>query len=192
MDTAPATPRDRIMLAAVELAGQDGIHRVTMSAVAARAKVSRPTLYDHFPDVAHVLQAWVDREVSRVQARLQDVLAVDADPIEVLAAYIDLQLSYFAESPTGALMTAAALGSPPQTVVRHIEKFQNDVRGLLLDLHGRARLRPGIDVDLLAGLVVAGITAVAPHVVSRRLTALEARQRLLDLLLHGALPDDLG
>ena len=64
MDTAPATPRDRIMLAAVELAGQDGIHRVTMSAVAARAKVSRPTLYDHFPDVAHVLQAWVDREVS--------------------------------------------------------------------------------------------------------------------------------
>ena len=192
MDTARATPRDRIMLAAVELAGQASIHRVTMSAVAARAKVSRPTLYDHFPDVAHVLQAWVDREVSRVQARLQDVLAVDADPIEVLAAYIDLQLSYFAESPTGALMTAAALGSPPQTVVRHIEKFQNDVRGLLLDLHGRARLRPGIDVDLLAGLVVAGITAVAPHVVSRRLTALEARQRLLDLLLHGALLDDLG
>ena len=192
MDTAPATPRDRIMLAAVELAGQDGIHRVTMSAVAARAKVSRPTLYDHFPDVAHVLQAWVDREVSRVQAGLQDVLARDADPVEVLAAYIDLQLAYFAESPTGALITAAALGSPPQTVVRHIERFQSDVRGLLLDLHGRGRLRPGVDVDLLAGLVVAGITAVAPHVVSRRLTALAARQRLLDLLLHGALPGSQG
>jgi len=33
---------------------------------------------------------------------------------------------------------------------------------------------------------------VAPHVVSRRLTALEARKGLLDLLLHGALPDDRG
>ena len=176
------------MVAAVELAGQDGVHRVTMSAVAARAKVSRPTLYGYFPDVAHVLQAWVDREVSQVQARLQEVLDTDADPIEVLAAYIDVQLAYFAESPTRALITAAALGSPPQSVARHIERFQSDVRGLLEHLRGRARLRPAVDVDLLAGLVVAGITAVAPHVVSRRLTALEARQRLLDLLLHGALP----
>lgn len=61
-----------------------------------------------------------------------------------------------------------------------------------VDLHGRARLRRTVDADLLAGLVVAGITAVAPHVVSRRLTALEARRRLLDLLLHGAPPDDPG
>ncbi len=192
MDTAPATPRDRIMVAAVELAGQDGVHRVTMSAVAARAKVSRPTLYGYFPDVAHVLQAWVDREVSQVQARLQDVLDIDADPIEVLSAYIDVQLAYFADSPTRALITVAALGSPPESVARHIEVFQTDVRGLLVDLQTRARLRPEVDVDLLAGLVVAGITAVAPHVVSRRLTALEARMGLLDLLLHGALPDDHG
>ncbi len=178
------------MVAAVELAGQDGVHRVTMSAVAARAKVSRPTLYGYFPDVAHVLQAWVDREVSQVQARLQDVLDTDADPIEVLSAYIDLQLAYFADSPTRALITVAALGSPPQIVARHIEVFQADVRGLLVD--PRARLRPEVDVDLLAGLVVAGITAVAPHVVNRRLTALEARKGLLDLLLHGALPADRG
>lgn len=180
------------MLAAVELAGQDGVHRVTMSAVAARAHVSRPTLYGYFPDVGHILQAWVDREVTQVQARLQDVLASQADPVDVLAAYIDLQLAYFAESPTRALITPAALGSPPQTVTRHIERFHSDVRTLLVDLRGRRRLRPTVDVDLLAGLVVAGITAVAPHVVSRRLTAVEARRRLLDLLLHGALTDDLG
>jgi len=191
VDTA-ATPRDRIMLAAVELAGHDGVHRVTMSAVASRAKVSRPTLYSYFPDVAHVLQAWVDREVSQVQAQLQDLLrngtAVDTDPVEVLSAYIDLQLAYFADSPTGALITAAALGSPPQSVARHIEVFQADVRGLLVDLRTQARLRPEVDVDLLAGLLVAGITAVAPHVVSRRLTAVEASKGLLDLLLHGAMP----
>lgn len=192
MDTATATPRDRIMVAAVELAGQDGVHRVTMSAVAARAKVSRPTLYGYFPDVAHILQAWVESQVSQVQARLQDVLDTDADPIEVLSAYIDLQLAYFADSPTRTLITAAALGSPPPYVARHIERFHADVQGLLVDLHGGARLRPDVDVDLLAGLVIAGITAVAPHVVSRRLTALEARKGLLDLLLHGALPHERG
>ncbi len=192
MDTVSRTPRDRIMLAAVELAGQDGVHQVTMSALAARAEVSRPTLYSYFPDVAHVLEAWVEREVSQVQARLQDVLAADADPIEVLSAYIDLQLTYFADSPTRALITAAALGSPPQSVTRHIEGFQADVRGLLLDLHRHGRLRAGVDVDLLAGLVIAGITSVAPHVVSGRLTAAEARSRLLGLLLHGTLTDRPG
>jgi len=182
------------LVAAVELAGQDGVHRVTMSAVAARAKVSRPTLYGYFPDVAHILQAWVESEVSQVQARLQEVLdtGTGADPIQVLSAYIDLQLAYFANSPTRTLITAAALGSPPPYVARHIEVFQTDVRGLLVELQTRARLRPEVDVDLLAGLVVAGITAVAPHVVSRRLTAFEARKGLLDLLLHGALPDDRG
>lgn len=197
MNAGPPTARERIMVAAVELAGQDGVHRVTMSAVAARAKVSRPTLYGYFPDVAHVLQAWVEREVLRVQAQLQEVLdtGADADPIAVLSAYIDLQLDYFADSPTRALITVAALGSPPQAVARHIDVFEADVRGLLMNLHRRGRLRPDVDVDLLAGLVVAGITAVAPHVVSRRLSALQARKRLLDLLLHGAIlegPGQLG
>ena len=181
------TARDRIMAAALELVGQDGVHRVTMSAVAAEAKVSRPTLYSYFPDVAHILDAWVEREVSHVRARLQDVLDTGSDPVEALSAYIDVQLVYFAESPTRALITAAALGSPPENVARHIQAFQTDVRGLLLALHERSRLRPEVDVDLLAGLVVAGITAMAPHVVSRRLTASEARGRLLDLLLCGAL-----
>lgn len=192
MDDAVASARDRIMLAAVELSGQEGVHRITMSAVAARAGVSRPTLYGYFPDVAHVLQAWVDQEVSEVRAQLQDVLGTDPDPVVVLSAYIDAQLAYFAESPTRALITAAALGSPPRSVAGHIERFQADVRSLLTDLRGGGRLRPEVDVDLLAGLVVAGITTVAPHVVSGRLTAVEARTRLLDLLLHGALAPDGG
>lgn len=179
--------RDRIMLAAVELAGQDDVHRITMSAVAARAGVSRPTLYGYFPDVSHVLQAWVDQELLQVQAQLQRVLAGDGDAVDVLSAYIDVQLAYFAGSPSRALITTAALGAPPQSVARHIEGFQADVKNLLKKMVGGQRIRPGVDVDLLAGLVVAGITAVAPHVVSGRLSALDARKRLLDLLLHGAL-----
>lgn len=189
-DVSTLTPsaRERIMLAAVELAGEGGVHRVTMSAVATRAKVSRPTLYGYFPDVAHVLDAWVDREISNVQGRLQEVLDQDADPIEVLSGYIELQLAYFADSPTRALITATALGSPPPSVAHHIDGFEAAVRRLLEELDAEGRLRPGLDVRLLAGLVIAGITTVTPHVISGRLTASEARARLLGVLLHGALP----
>ena len=192
MSTVTPSARNRIMLAAVEMAGEGGVHRVTMSAVAKRAKVSRPTLYGYFPDVAHVLDAWVDREISQVQVRLQVVLDRQADPIEVLSDYIDLQLTYFADSPTRALITATALGSPPQSVARHIERFEAAVRGLLEDLNAKARLRPDVDVDLLAGLVIAGMSTVTPHVISGRLTAGEARARLLDLLLLGAIPPQVA
>lgn len=190
MTDVPPGARDRIMAAAVELAAHEGIHRVTMSGVAARANVSRPTLYGYFPDVAHVLEAWVDHEVSRVQDQLQHVLAGDGDPIDVLSAYIDVQLRYFADSPTRALITPAAIGSPPQSVARHIERFETDVRGLLEALHDDGRLRPDVDLDLLAALVIAGINAVAPHVAGGRLAAVEARTRLLDLLLRGAVRRD--
>lgn len=66
--------------------------------------------------------------------------------------------------------------------------FPADVRGLLLDLHREDRLQAGVDIDLLAGLVIPGVTSVAPHVVSGWLTAAEACSPLLGLLPHRALP----
>lgn len=181
--------RDRIMTAAIELADLHGTTRVTMSAVAGRAGVSRPTLYSYFPDVARILEAWVHQEVSRVDSLLQGVLdaGAGADPILVLGDYIDLQLNYFAESPTRALLTAAALGSPPEAVRTHIERFRRDVLGLLSALRKDGRLRPDVDVDLLAGLVIAGITTMARHVVDGQMSPTEARRQLLDILFRGSM-----
>ncbi|MDV8024623.1 TetR/AcrR family transcriptional regulator [Rhodococcus sp. IEGM 1330] len=181
--------RQRIMLAAIELADQQGTGRMTMSAVAARAKVSRPTLYSYFPDVSRILEAWVEQEVVRVEAQLQDVLdqGAGSDPMTVLGDYIDLQLIYFVESPTRALLTTAALGSPPQSVTRHIERFRADVHGLLSVLGRQGRLRADVDVEMLAGLVIAGITSMTRHVLEEQISPTEARRQLLDILFRGSL-----
>ncbi|MDI9893989.1 TetR/AcrR family transcriptional regulator [Rhodococcus sp. IEGM 1381] len=181
--------RERIISAAIELADHQGTGRVTMSAVAVRAKVSRPTLYSYFPNVSRILDAWVVQEVAKVDSRLQGVLDADAgsDPIALLENYIDLQLTYFVESPTRALLTAAALRSPPQSVTEHVERFRTDVRSLLQILHGQGRLRADVDVDLLAGLVIAGITSMTPHVLKKLMSPMEARHQLLDILFRGSL-----
>lgn len=181
--------RERIILAAIELADRQGTGRITMSAVAARAKVSRPTLYSYFPDVSRILEAWVEQEVGRVEAQLQDVLeqGAGADPMTVLGDYIDLQLIYFVESPTRVLLTAAALGSPPQPVTRHIERFRADVHGLLSVLDKQGRLRSDVDVEMLAGLVIAGITSMTSHVLEEQISPTEARRQLLDILFRGSL-----
>nr|WP_314144828.1 TetR/AcrR family transcriptional regulator [uncultured Rhodococcus sp.] len=181
--------RERIMLAAIELAGQQGTGRITMSAVAARANVSRPTLYSYFPDVPRILEAWVEQEVVRVEARLRDVLdrGAGSDPMTVLGDYIDLQVNYFVESPARALLTAAALGSPPQAVNGHIERFRADVHGLLSVLARQGRLRADVDVEMLAGLVIAGITSMTSHVLEDQISPTEARRQLLDILFRGSL-----
>src|SRR5687768_4915315 len=49
--------RRRITEAAVELHGSLGPARTTISAVAARAGVQRPTVYRHFPDEAALFAA---------------------------------------------------------------------------------------------------------------------------------------
>lgn len=186
--TDAVSVRERIMIAAIGLADEVGVARVTMTAVAARAHVSRPTLYSYFSDVSGILDAWVEREVAAVEERLRGVLESGSrsDPLVVLGDYLDLQLTYFAESPTRALLTASSLGSPPQPVARHIERFRHDVHGLLSALGDSGRIRPDVDLELLAGLVIAGITAVTPDVVGGRISPGDARHRLLDILFRGS------
>lgn len=90
--------RDRIMIAAIELADQQGTGRVTIPAVAAcvgcRGRLCT-AISPTCPDVSRILEAWVQQEVPRVAARRQVVLEPGAgsDPKHVLGGYIDLQLT---------------------------------------------------------------------------------------------------
>jgi len=52
-----ASTRQRIVEAAIELHGTVGPASTSLSAVARKAGVSRPTLYSHFPDEASLFQA---------------------------------------------------------------------------------------------------------------------------------------
>jgi TetR/AcrR family transcriptional regulator, mexCD-oprJ operon repressor len=73
---------EAILDAAEELLQAQG--HANISAVAARAGVSRVTVYAHFPDWEALLEAAVERAVRRTMAALQSVRPDDGPPAEAL------------------------------------------------------------------------------------------------------------
>ncbi|BBY30633.1 TetR/AcrR family transcriptional regulator [Mycolicibacterium sediminis] len=65
-NAAPAqTVGDRILDAAADCVLAYGVDRVTLAEIARRARVSRPTVYRHFPDVRTILAALLTLRITR-------------------------------------------------------------------------------------------------------------------------------
>jgi AcrR family transcriptional regulator len=78
-----AATRARILDALLELLREDGNHLVTlaMETVAARAGVSKPTLYRHFPNKASLFGALAEASYDRVSANVGPVSLEGLDAI---------------------------------------------------------------------------------------------------------------
>jgi AcrR family transcriptional regulator len=89
------TTADRILDAALALAGASGLRHLTMDDIAERAGVGRMTVYRRFGDKARLVDALVLRESRRVLAELDAAAPPDA-PIEdqiVEAFVVSLRLA---------------------------------------------------------------------------------------------------
>jgi AcrR family transcriptional regulator len=82
--------RERILAAGYDLAGELGWRRVRMSAVAARAGVSRQTVYDQFSTKENLARGILAVEVDRVVGIAVDTLEAhpDGDPRTAIEAAI--------------------------------------------------------------------------------------------------------
>ncbi len=97
--TAMDRTRDRITKAAVELHGSIGPAATTMSAVAARAGVTRATLYRHFPDETSLFAACAaDWMVAHPRPDPSDLPSGDA--ATRLAAALDAVYAWYRADPS--------------------------------------------------------------------------------------------
>jgi TetR/AcrR family transcriptional repressor of mexJK operon len=88
---APRKPakRELVLDAAVELFLSDGFDRTSMDAVAARAGVSKTTVYAHFGDKVELFHAVTERGAASLDLDLDEVmLAAADDPEERLAQIV--------------------------------------------------------------------------------------------------------
>ncbi len=77
--------RSLIVQAASRLISRDGLHGLTMVAVAKEAGVSRQLVYDHFPDLPTLFEAAFAEQARQYALGLDDVFAVGAGDAATMA-----------------------------------------------------------------------------------------------------------
>lgn len=133
-----------------------GLADLTMSALAERAGVSRPTLYKYFRDVHHVLAGWVSDELDRFHADLVAEFAETTDPLARVERYVRAQLETFAEAPHRLGAAHVEPGTSPlveQVLREKVGELRRLLEQALTDGVAVGLLRRDLDVELQAELV---------------------------------------
>jgi AcrR family transcriptional regulator len=175
-----ATPPTRARMSAAErreqlldvtkaIVGEQGFHAVSIEAVARRAGITRPIVYDHFNDLGGLLTAMVERESVRALGQLTAVLpsqlAEGADPRDgLLTAFRGFLEAVRADPVTWRLVLMPPEGAP-EVLRERITRGREAVIAVLAEF-----VRPGLD-------------SPDPPVTARMLSALSdeaARMMLTD------------
>jgi AcrR family transcriptional regulator len=158
----PGRPRDArvgpaVIDATLALVGEAGLGALTTDAVAARAGVSKATLYRRWPSKQALLR---DAAASIVgEIIIPDTGTLAGDVTELLRSAIRV----YADDPAGrlipALVSEMAFDPELARVIRDgfLAQRRGAVAGVLDRARERGELRPGIDrdlaLDLLAGVI---------------------------------------
>ena len=97
--TRNASTRDTILDAAVESVTLFGLARLSMSDVASRAGISRPTLYKHFGSKDELVAATVQREAEGLVSAVLGEAAVSDEPVAMMQAAVLAALRLTREHP---------------------------------------------------------------------------------------------
>ncbi|GAB3493545.1 TetR/AcrR family transcriptional regulator [Amycolatopsis cihanbeyliensis] len=137
-----------------------GFDAITLSGVAAEAKLGRTAMYNHFPDKEHLLIAFVEDEATRYVARLTEAVAAATDPIGKLEAFVRLQLRALADYhlPPGNALASTLAPSAYRKVAAHADPITEKLREIVT-AGVRQGCLPGEDPDLLVPMISAALAS---------------------------------
>jgi AcrR family transcriptional regulator len=152
---AGSTSREAILVATREAISERGPGRLTLSAIAAAAGVSRPTLYRWFPTKDDLLAAIVVYEEEQFDLGLRAVIAAHRSPARQLDAALRYLVLYLDDH-----MGADPIGADPQFALESLRRGLPVQSAALVRLLGDAFL-------------------LVPAVRNRRLTRVQAAEMFL-------------
>jgi AcrR family transcriptional regulator len=156
----PGQRREQLIDAALSVILDQGYGGVSIEAVARTAGVTRPVVYDHFPNLARLLHALIEREEQYALEQLEYVVPSDPgdlQPPQLLTAGVRSFLDAVASRPaTWRLILLPPEGNP--AIVRQLVET-NRARTLerIERLVRWAQQRPDIPDDLDAELTARAI-----------------------------------
>jgi TetR/AcrR family transcriptional regulator, mexCD-oprJ operon repressor len=143
---------EAILDAAERLLGRR--QEASISAVAAEAGLSRPTVYAHLPDRRRLLEAVVDRAVRRSLAAIESSDPDIGAPAEALQRLIAAAWEQLARNESIARASAASLGADA------MRRAHQSVRAVIGRLVDRGRREGAFRTDVPAGWLVTAALAL--------------------------------
>lgn len=118
----PDQRREQLIDAALSVILEQGYSGVSIEAIARTAGVTRPVVYDHFPNLGQLLQALIAREEQYALEQLQEIVPENPgqfEPIELLISSIRRFLNAVAARPaTWRIILLPPEGNP--AIVREL------------------------------------------------------------------------
>jgi AcrR family transcriptional regulator len=159
---APGERREQVIDAALQVIVEQGYEGVSIEAIARTAGVTRPVIYDHFPNLGGLLQALIEREERIALAQLAEVvpspeLTGSADPVSLLSSGVRRFLEAVASRPPTWRIILLPLDGTPAIVREHVETNRARILERMELLVRAAVGEPagGADVELAARAIVA-------------------------------------
>jgi AcrR family transcriptional regulator len=153
----PEQRREQLIDAALGLIIEQGYAGVSIEAVARIAGVTRPVVYDHFPNLGRLLHALVEREEQIALAQLEQVVPEDpggASPPELLSRGLELFLEAVLSRPDTWRIILLPIDGTPAIIRDQVEtnraRIQERIAHLVRWAFARPEFPNELDVDLTA------------------------------------------
>ncbi|MEA2213504.1 MAG: hypothetical protein QOF83_3452 [Solirubrobacteraceae bacterium] len=154
----PERRREQLLDAALRVIIAHGYEGVSIESIARTAGVTRPVIYDHFPNLASLLQALIEREEHLALQQLATVVPETpsgrGQPAELFAAGVRRFLDAVAIRPDTWRVILLPPEGTPVTVREHVEINRRAVQGRIEAVVRWAiaatDIREDLDVELTA------------------------------------------
>lgn len=166
---APAR-REQLLDVTTALAVEDGFHAITIEAVAARAGVTRALVYQHFASLDHLLEAVIEREMTRARAQVSETALTnldEGDPRQLMLESLESFLRAVHDHPRTWRLVLLPPEGAPATLRNSIARGRHSVLTQLARAV-RAGLRDGDDSD--AELTAQLLSAISDEYARLELT----------------------
>jgi AcrR family transcriptional regulator len=172
--------RRRILAAMNELCVEKTYQRTTMADIASCAGICRSTLYQHFKNRPHVLEAAVEEAFSDLLERVTDAcMRAGEDRGERLSAGLAETLSWVASEPGAAwLCLIEAFRGTPVTRARYLDVLSRFGQ-MIGESSARGVARPSMFGDSLAGGVASVLAGMVRQGEGDRVPDMQERFMVL-------------
>jgi AcrR family transcriptional regulator len=174
--------RDAILDATAALVAEHGLLAVTMSQIAQETGIGRATLYKYFPDVATILRAWHERQITGHLDYLAEVRDQGGDAGERLEAVLEAYALISRESRGHHDTELAAFLHRDERVARAQHEVHQMIRDLLTEAAKTGDVRDDATPDELASYCLHALAGAS------RQHSKAAVRRLVTVTLDGLRP----